>query len=150
MLRFKSKIHNFSKAKIYIFLLAYMVCSKIIGNQYPFARYDMYSTIPNYAYSFYITDENDIFLDSLFFNVRNLLAHQYSSTCQSYQFSYGYENETQEELSIIGEKMLDASLSTIDISKLNVKTLCLYRVNFLIEKQKIRKHELLMFEKTLD
>ena len=147
------KLHFFKKLLLppYFLFVFYVISCKIIGDHYPFARYDMYSTIPNYAYSFYITDENGVPLDSLFNNMRGLLSHQYSSICEKHKYTHGYGRETDEELEIIGEEMIEAILSAVtDEISLASKTLYIYRIHFFMDKREVKKNEKLLFEKILD
>ena len=130
----------------YFLFVFYVVSCKLIGDHYPFARYDMYSTIPNYAYSFYIADENGVPLDSLFLNMRGLLSHQYSGICENHQYGHGYGKETDEQLEVVGREMLKSILSTVkDQTSLTSKTLYLYRVHFFMEKGKMEKHGKILF-----
>ena len=136
----------------YFLFVFYVVSCKLIGDHYPFARYDMYSTIPNYAYSFYITDENGVPLDSLFLNMRGLLSHQYPNICEKHNYLfYGYGRKTDEQLKVIGKEMLEATLSNAKNKEyLAPDALCLYRIHFFMDKGKMKKDEKLLFKKVLD
>ena len=147
------KLHFFKKLLLppYFLFVFYVISCKIIGDHYPFARYDMYSTIPSYAYSFYITDENGEPLDDFFKDMRNLLVHQYYSSCEKHRYRHGYEQETDEQLHIVGEEMLEATLNNTVKEKYRLlNVLCLYRINFFMENGKIKINEKFLFEKVLD
>ncbi|OWY20988.1 hypothetical protein C7N43_00685 [Sphingobacteriales bacterium UPWRP_1] len=132
----------------FLIIALYIVISKTVGDHFPFARYDMFSTIPNEVYTFYITDENNIPLDSLHFGLRGLLSNQYGRTLNKHQFVYG--KETKEQLAIVGQDMLNAFSDNIKPELLTMKALRIYRVHFFMQNNNARKNEELIFEKTMD
>ncbi|MEM7104570.1 MAG: hypothetical protein AAF502_15645 [Bacteroidota bacterium] len=87
--------------------LIFVLSSLTIGDFHPFARFNMYSSFPNWAYFFYITDQNEevIPLQEYFNTFSGELSHDFSAYCNFNSIMMGIDLPPTQNKSI-GDKML--------------------------------------------
>ncbi len=119
----------------------------IINENHPFSRFPMYSSFPNWSYSFFFTDSNNRFIPSQKFHVSGgELSHLFYSICESVQIQYGDGMESSRALKQVGNemiKLLDARGAFKAHNKRNIK---IYRLYFLYNNDSIQKKYFLMYD----
>ena len=118
------------KLKSCFIFLGFIILSWIIGEKHPFSRVPMYDKLPNWAYIFYLKDNNNRILFTREYYSSNLsthdLGHVFYSYCQSKHIDYGFGNESQEELQVVGNFMLDNTTDKLTLKK-DIDTIYLIR-----------------------
>lgn len=114
----------------------------IFGETHPFSRYPMYSSFPNWSYVFYITDEHDKIIPFEKINIHGAeVSHLYYLISEDLQILCGDFQESEEDLDIIGRKMLEV----IKAQKgFDYPTIKLYRDGFYLENDSIKRVKHLM------
>lgn len=105
-----------------------IVLTFIVKEFYPFSFYPMYNQFPNYAYVFYILDENNHKIDRFMVVDHEELSHLFFSVCEQQSIKYGEGIESAEELEKVGEEVIRQALSWEDLSKSTIKKAKLYRI----------------------
>jgi hypothetical protein len=126
--------------------VVYILLSLVIGEVHPFTTVPMYNKFPNYAYAYYVSDENGKMLPvgSYFnYNAGNL-SHNYVAICESKKIIHGYEVETQDQLSQVGKEMLE-QLIAYRRDSIPAKILQMHRVNYFLEKDSIKTKDVVMY-----
>lgn len=114
------------KYKIYFGIIIFTF---IIGEFFPFSHYPMYNNFPNYAYTFYIKDQNGELLgDNMPISVAGF-SHIYVSECIDEQIKFGNARESQEDLQEIGKNMINQVLDFNSLKQNNINKVNLYRLN---------------------
>jgi hypothetical protein len=109
---------------------------------HPFSRFPMYSSFPNWAYSFYLTNESDEVIPFSTINTDGgAIGHLYGSVSDEFNIPYGEFMESKEELNKIGDRILNIILHS---EELNAKKLKLYRKAFYYQNDTIRERTDLM------
>tara|TARA_B110000503_G_scaffold140518_1_gene231592 strand:- start:2198 stop:2641 length:444 start_codon:yes stop_codon:yes gene_type:complete len=127
---------TFGVALVYIFGML------IFRETHPFSRFPMYSSFPNWAYSFYLTDENDkiIPLSSLETNGSSL-GHLFGSVSDELSIPYGNFMESDEDLLRIGKRMMEILTEGRD---LEADQLELHRKAFYYKNDSITGQDIIM------
>lgn len=90
-----------------VVFFVYLTGGLCFGEIHPFSQYPMYSTFPNWAYVFYVTDQHDSLLPAQTLGVSsNQLGHMYYGICKKNGISVGDGKETTQELNRAGDEML--------------------------------------------
>lgn len=100
---------------ISVFLfVGYIILSLLFNEFHPFSKYPMYNSFPNYAYTFYVSDEQGklVPLQGHFQMQANELSHLYTTICETKNIKHGNGMESDEELGIIGKEMLERIISS--------------------------------------
>lgn len=127
--------------------LVYVLLSLLIGEQHPFTRVPMYSTFPNYAYSFYLSDtaNNLLPLARYYHLADDELSHHYSAICEAQHIPYGNQCESPAQLQTIGRAMLN-KLKPYRYAPLPAGNIQLHRVCYFLQGDTIAQNDLVMFE----
>lgn len=137
--------------KKYFLFLSYVVICVLIPEIHPFSKYPMYSSFPNYSYSFYVADKNDSlipFHDN--FKIRaNEIAHTYYEICSNHNFKCGFGAETDSQLSVVGCEMLDHIIK-LRKSTLVADSISLHRIYYLFEGGKIKSYDKQLCKRKVD
>lgn len=129
----------------------YLLLSLFIGEQHPFTRVPMYSSFPNYAYSFYLSDSanNLLPLATYYHLADDELSHHYSSICEGKKNPYGNQIETAEQLQSVGKLMFE-KLKPYQYASLSTEKMRLHRVCYYLSENKIRQTDIVLFETNID
>ncbi len=130
--------------------LSYVVLSLLIGEVHPFSLVPMYNNFPNYAYAFYVSDEEGKLLPvNTYFNYgAGDLSHNYVAVCESQKVFHGYNRETSGQLAAVGKVMLQ-KLYTFKRDSVPAQRLQLHRVNYTLTNDSITSKDVLMYEMEL-
>lgn len=110
----------------------------IAGEFYPFSFYPMYNHFPNWSYTFYFEDENNNNIKHFLVVSHGSLSHLFYSACQRQEISYGYGQETDDELQSVGERISRQALYWSEIEKAGFSDVKLYRIhNYMTSSQLI-------------
>lgn len=122
--------------KKYSVYFGLIVLTFIVKEFYPFSFYPMYNQFPNYAYVFYMLDENNQKMDRFMRVDHGELSHLFFSVCEQQGIKYGDGMESAEELERIGEEVIRQALDWGSLSKSTMKKAKLYRIyNHLSHKE---------------
>jgi hypothetical protein len=132
--------------KLLFIFLGYIFLSLIFGEEHPFTKVPMYANFPNWAYSFYITDSNNILLPvrKYFSCANDELSHQYSAICERLKINYGNQSESGTQLDSIGAELI-VFLKSRQVKPLPVNQIQLTRVCYSISQNKISQKEVKLF-----
>lgn len=127
--------------------VVYVVLSLLIGEQHPFTLVPMYSNLPNYAYSFYLSDDKGQILPfaKYFKCADDYPAHTYNAICEDKKISYGNGLETEEQLAEIGKQMI-AELKEHQYALLPKGQVQLHRINYFMENDSLKEVDSKMYE----
>lgn len=130
--------------------LIYIVLSLIIGENHPFTLLPVYSTFPNYAYSFYLSDGTGkvIPIGKYFSYGAADLSHVYVAACAMQKLSPGIQDHSALQLASLGEVMLNELKEHPGTLHLSGKVQ-LHRVRFFIGRDSIKKNDVMMYEAVL-
>lgn len=139
----------FKKYSLITIAITYIFTSLIIGEFHPFSKYPMYSSFPNWSYSFFISDSNNKFIPFNKFNMSGgEMGHWFYSICESKKIKYGNGMESGQELNFVGSEMIhlmfQKSKHVSEIS--NIKKIKLYRLFCFYSNDTIQKKYYLMYE----
>ncbi|MDB4061253.1 hypothetical protein N9515_04830 [Vicingaceae bacterium] len=117
---FKWGLSTFGVALFYILVVL------LVGEIHPFSRFPMYSSFPNWSYSFYLTDETDKIVPfSKLKTFGSSVGHLYGSVANELNIPYGNFSESKEELKQIGDRMIYVLIDSNELEanyiKLNLK-----------------------------
>ncbi|MBL7793992.1 MAG: hypothetical protein JNK77_16815 [Saprospiraceae bacterium] len=139
--------------KKYFLFGAYLILSLVIGEFHPFSRLPMYNSFPNYAYIFYLSDENERLIPYLkYFDYSknaSYIAFFFYSICTQHNYPYGTDQEDPDHLEKTGKEIMDIILKNEDTTPFDFDTLKLYRKNYYIHNNQIRYTDYLMYEKAI-
>jgi hypothetical protein len=137
--------------KKYFLFLTYAVICMLIAEVHPFSKYPMYSSFPNYSYTFYVADGNDSLIPfKENFKVRgNEVAHTYYEICDNHNFKRGFGVETDSQLAIVGCEMLE-HIIRVRKSKLPTDSISLHRIYYLFEGDKIKSYDKQLCKRKVD
>jgi hypothetical protein len=93
--------------------LFYIIGVLIFNETHPFSRFPMYSSFPNWSYSFYLTNKTDEIIP--FSNLETdgeAVGHLYGSVSQELDILYGDFMESEVELQKIGNRMMNILLES--------------------------------------
>jgi hypothetical protein len=114
-----------------VIFVPYVFLSALIGEFHPFTRVPMYSQLPNWAYVFYLTDDdgNVLYIHQYFPFTRHTgaVAHFFYSYCNEHKIPYGDRRESPEQLEEAGNAMLDFLFSVPMIKKPDTDSVHLVR-----------------------
>ena len=138
----------------YFLLVFYVAVSLLIGKEFhPFARFNMYSSFPNYSYAFYLKNERgqlvpyrtgiDIHQDA------GAVAHRFYAFFDYHHWPCAFGNEDTAHLHQAGKELMGMILQGADTGKMNYKTLSLYRRYYHLENDSIVYRDDLMYEQTV-
>lgn len=140
MTHFKEKT-NWLLITYGVFIL-YGIGYLVFGETHPFSRYPMYSSFPNWSYVFYITDRDDKIIPFEEINTHGAeVSHLYYLLSEDLQILYGDFIESEENLDIIGTRMLEILKRQKDFDHPYLK---LYRRGFYLENDSILRIDQLM------
>lgn len=130
------------KYKLYFLIIGLTV---FIGEFFPFSHYPMYNHFPNWAYSFYMTDQNGQLLNKKVMPLSaGSFSHIYTAACKQAQIKYGDELESPEDLQKIGQFMMEQVLDEELLRKSAITKVLLYRLNNHFVEGKLIEDTLLM------
>jgi hypothetical protein len=108
-MKWMQKIYEMLIPKYGIYL-GYILVALLVGENQPFTRVPMYDNLPNWAYVFYIKDNNDnpIYLKTKKTDILTTesLSHMFSSYCNKEGFYYGYGKESDSTLELSGRFLM--------------------------------------------
>jgi hypothetical protein len=109
---------------------------------HPFSKYPMYSSFPNYSYSFYVADGKDSLLPFMQnFKVQaNEIGHIYVEICEEHQFKHGFGMETDSQLRIVGQELLGTIIKARKMT-LSTDSVSIHRKYYFFEGGKIKNHD---------
>ncbi len=127
--------------------IGYVVLSLLIGEQHPFTLVPMYNNLPNYAYSFYLSDDKGQILPfaKYFKCADDYPAHTYNAICENKKIRSGNRLETKQQLSEIGKQMI-ADLKEHQFALLPKSRIQLHRICYFLERDSLKKDDYLMYE----
>ncbi|MFM6935220.1 MAG: hypothetical protein ACKOXP_07230 [Flavobacteriales bacterium] len=132
-----------SQLKSYAIAFIFVCGSFLLGEFYPFTKFPMYSSFPNYSYVFYLTDSKGTFVPLNKYNMYGgAFSHVFFSTANDLQIQNGYGKETKDELSRIGQKMMHR-LELESGQKL--KNIQIHRIHFFHRGKKIVKRDQIIY-----
>ena len=139
--------------KIYsfIFFLLYVALSWWLPEFHPFSRYPMYSSFPNYAYSFYVSDSTGQLLPyKNFFSVRaSEVSPQYCEVFDNHGWVRGLGRETDSQLQTCGAELM-ANLIRAKKEALPASTIQLHRLYYRFDKDSIHCYATQLAEGKVD
>lgn len=139
------------KYKIIAVALLYMICSLFFGEIHPFSCFPMYSSFPNWSYTFYLADENGKLIPSHAFNTTGgKMGHTFYSLCKSKKISYGDGIESKAELATIGKEMMDLILLNNKKHSKKYSKIALHRICFFYQNNSIKKNNSIIHERNLE
>lgn len=135
-------LHKFIVGGIYIML------SLLLGELHPFTLVPMYNSIPNYAYSFYLSDSSNhlLPLGDYYYLANDELSHKYTTICEREHIKHGDQQETMQQLQIVGNAMF-GKMKEYQRKKLPAGSIRLHRVCYFLRNDSILQSDLVMFEK---
>lgn len=137
--------------KIIAVALFYMICSSIFGETHPFSCFPMYSSFPNWSYTFYLADENGKLIPSEEFDTTGgKMGHTFYSICESKKTNYGNGIESKTELQNIGKEMMDLILLNNKNNSKKHPYLAIHRIFFFYKNDTIQKINTIIYEKNLE
>lgn len=108
-MKWMQKIYEMLIPKYGIYL-GYILVALVVGENQPFTRVPMYDNLPNWAYVFYIKDNNDnpIYLKTKKTDILTTesLSHMFSSYCNNKKFQYGSDMESDSTLELSGKFLM--------------------------------------------
>jgi hypothetical protein len=130
--------------KTYFAALFFVVGAFLFGEFYPFTKFPMYSSFPNYSYVFYLTNKKGDFIPLNRYNTYGgAFSHVFFSTANDMNIQNGYGKETAVELNRIGEKMMHH----LEIgSKKGLSDIQIHRLHFFHQGAKIIKKDKVIYE----
>ena len=132
---------------VYFICVAYVLLSLIFGEVHPFTKVPMYSTFPNWAYSFYISDSTNTIIPTrrYFSCADDELSHQYAAICERLGINYGNQIETQVQLDSIGKVMFlflkEKQIKPLPMNRIKIKRVC-----YKIHQNQISQVEVILFD----
>ena len=129
-------LSTFGVALFYIFGMLFF------RETHPFSRFPMYSSFPNWAYSFYIANKTNRVIPLSSVDTDGVaLGHLYGSVAGELNISYGNFMESEDDLRKIGDRMMEIVLESRDSSEAGLR---LYRKAFYYNKDSITEQTDLM------
>lgn len=127
----------------------YIILSICFGEWHPFSKFPMYSSLPNWSYSFYITSLNNKLIPTVAFHTNSgELGHMYGGICEKYKIAYGDGAETKEQLKFIGESLFK-TIANDPRNKVLVKNgIIIHRIYFFFSKGTVHSVDDIMYEYT--
>jgi len=128
--------------------LGYIMFCLLIGEVHPFTLVPMYSSFPSWAYSFYLSDDDNRLLPlANYFNCGDdALSHYYSNICERKHIAYGNQAETKSQLENIGEQMIN-QLQSHQYKSIQKPTIRLHRVCYFLRNNSITSTDIIMYER---
>jgi hypothetical protein len=125
----------------FIFFLLYVALSWWLPEFHPFSRYPMYSSFPNYAYSFYVSDSaGQLIPYKKYFKTRaSEVSHQYCEVFDSHKWVRVMGLETDSQLRAGGAELLRNIILT-KTTELPRGTIQLHRLYYRFENDSIHCH----------
>ena len=122
--------------------------SLTLNEFHPFSKFPMYNSFPNWSYAFYLSDEDTVIIPSSdYFNVTGgWMGHTFYSICQSRKIGYGYNIESDEELYLVGDQMMDLILDKNNGTK-NFKQINLHKVDFKLRNDSVIENDKIIYER---
>ena len=123
--------------------LVFLFGSLLLAEQYPFTRFPMYNSFPNYSYVFYLSDvKNHPIPLSEVAMVGGELAHHYFAIANAHGFSNGNNLETRQHLQQIGKEMA----RMIRQKKPNfTKKFLIHRLYFFKQNNQLKKQDRVIY-----
>jgi len=109
----------------------------------------MYSSFPNWSYSFFITDSNNKFIPFNKFNISGgEMGHWFYSICENKKIKYGNGMESAQELNLVGNEMIELMFQKSNNDSVNTKRkkIKLYRLFYFYNNDTIQKKYALMYD----
>lgn len=108
-MKWMQKIYEMLIPKYGIYL-GYILVALVVGENQPFTRVPMYDNLPNWAYVFYVKENNDsaIYLNAskTYILTTENLSHMFSSYCNNKRFQYGSGMESDSTLELSGRFLM--------------------------------------------
>jgi hypothetical protein len=144
-------INVINKYKFILVFSVYILGSLLLGEIHPFSRFPMYNQFPNWSYVFYLSDENYELIPSMKFNISGgWIGHTFYAICQDENILYGDNVESEEELEIVGRKMLDIILPKNQDELSIHKIIHLHKVSYFFEGSEIISSDKVMYARHLE
>jgi hypothetical protein len=139
--------------KKYLLFSLYLSLSLLIGEFHPFSQFPMYNSFPNYAYAFYVSNENEQLVPyskNFHFNKNaGHLAHIFYATFSHYNYPYGYNQEDSTHLKVVGKELIERLLSQENTDNYHFDTLILYKRCYFLREEQIHYTDQIMYEKAV-
>ena len=132
------------KLRTYSAALCFAFGAFLFGEFYPFTKFPMYSSFPNYSYVFYLTDEHGAFVPlNKYHSFGGAFSHVFFSTANDLEIQNGYGKESKLELYRIGKKMMHY----LELeSGQKIRNIQIHRIHFFHWKNKIVKLDRVLYE----
>jgi hypothetical protein len=139
------------KSSTFIIALIYLIGVFIFGEVHPFSKYPMYSSFTNWAYVFYITDQNDSLIPCKKLKTKGgYLGHNFYSICQEKNIGYGDGMESNSDLKKVGSEMMQIVLNKSQNSQIRAKKLKLWRTYYYFKNDSILHKNQLIYENIME
>ena len=127
--------------------ITYIVLSLLIGEVHPFTVVPMYSSFPNWAYSFYLSDSTSRLLPiaNYFKYADDELGHNYAAICEQQKIVYGNQTETKIQLECVGKQMFGL-LQAHQVAPLLQSYIQLHRVCYFMQRDSINVADIIIYE----
>lgn len=109
----------------------------LIREFYPFSRYPMYDSFPNWSYTFYFEDEAGNNLKKILPISHGAFSHLYFTECHNKCVPCGYGQETPAELELIGEKTTKQTFDLATLKEKGISEISLFRIHNYMKKGRI-------------
>lgn len=127
--------------------IIYTTLSLIIGEVHPFTTVPMYSHFPNWAYSFYLSNQQGrvIPYGHYFAFADDELSHRYFALCQQLHIPADNRAETTAQRQQVGQQLF-AQLKAARVKPLPAGTIRLHRVCYYLQADTIAKQDIVLYE----
>lgn len=139
------------KSSTFIISLIYLIGVFVFGEEHPFSKYPMYSSFANWAYVFYITDQNDSLIPCKVLHTSGgNLGHNFYSICQERKVAYGDGMESNSDLKKVGFEMMQLLSNKPQNSQIRSKKLKLWRIYYYFKNDSIIHKNQLIYENNME
>lgn len=129
----------------------YILLSLFMNEFHPFSRFPMYSSFPNWSYSFFITDSSNQFIPFKKVNISGgEMGHWFYSICESKKIKYGDGMESKQDLKLVGKEMMNLLWRRNDFSDNKKTDIKLYRLYYSYNADTIQKKYFILYDGSLE
>ena len=139
--------------KVFLFIF-YIVATVVIGKEFhPFSRFPMYSTFPNYSYSFYLHNERgELVPFTKYFSAKKSgnVSHQYFSFFDFKGYNSGFGTEDSIQLNEAGKELMHEIVISHRLRAFDFDSLLLFRRCYYLQKGTICYNDKLLYEQVAE
>lgn len=129
----------------------YILGSFLFKEIHPFSFFPMYNSFPNWSYVFYLSDSQNKPISSKEFNSHSCdMAHIFYSICQAKHIKYGNGMESTNQLSSVGNEIVDLILKNKLDTPGKYHTIKLHRIYFYYWNNTIKTKNEVICERVLE